>query len=297
MKTPTSMSTSADGMVRNLGDIRLTPSAFDQATADSEAFLFDEEEVLDDEGLGQSIGTIQGATDDVYYQTANYDFSIARFRFRGYEQNWQAGYVNGFRYNDAMRGRFNYSMFGGMTSSGIPQPHPPTSVSPRRATDSATSAWSEHPTPPTHPNMPRAGRKRILYQLQLHAARHDVRYATGLNRHGWAFTMSIIGRYAPEGVIEGTFYNSFGYFLSLQKVFNDKHSLNISTLGCAYAARHQRRLHPGRPTTSPARISTTPAGVSSTVRKRARGSWRVSIPRLLSTGYGSRRWVPWSTPA
>ena len=97
-----------DGMVRNLGDIRLTPSAFDQATADSEAFLFDEEEVLDDEGLGQSIGTIQGATDDVYYQTANYDFSIARFRFRGYEQNWQAGYVNGFRYNDAMRGRWRY---------------------------------------------------------------------------------------------------------------------------------------------------------------------------------------------
>ena len=35
----------------------------------------------------------------------------------------------------------------------------------------------------------------------------------------------------PEGVIEGTFYNSFGYFLSLQKVFNDKHSINLTTWG------------------------------------------------------------------
>ncbi len=218
-----------DGMVRNLGDIRLTPSAFDQATADSEAFLFDEEEVLDDEGLGQSIGTIQGATDDVYYQTANYDFSIARFRFRGYEQNWQAGYVNGFRYNDAMRGRFNYSMFGGMTSSAFRN----------RTTDIglASSGYgfgdlggASNYT--TYASEYAPGWKgNVSYTNSNYMLRAMLQYATGLNKHGWAFTMSIIGRYAPEGVIEGTFYNSFGYFLSLQKVFNDKHSLNISTWG------------------------------------------------------------------
>jgi len=32
-------------------------------------------------------------------------------------------------------------------------------------------------------------------------------------------------------VIKGTFYNSLGYSLSLQKVFNDKHSINLTTWG------------------------------------------------------------------
>ncbi len=41
-----------------------------------------------------------------------------------------------------------------------------------------------------------------------------MQYSTGANKHGWAFSASIIGRYAPEGAIKGTFYNSLGYSLS-----------------------------------------------------------------------------------
>ena len=191
-----------DGMVRNLGDIRLTRFRVRPGHRRLRAFLFDEEEVLDDEGLGQSIGTIRGATDDVYYQTANYDFSIARFRFRGYEQNWQAGYVNGFRYNDAMRGRFNYSMFGGMTSSAFRNPH-------HRHRSRLVGLRIRRPpaeraaTPPTHPNMPRAGKETYPIPTPRYMLRAMMQYATGLNRHGWAFTMSIIGRYAPEGCDRG----------------------------------------------------------------------------------------------
>ena len=81
----------ADGLMKNLGDIKLTPAGFTAPTPDSDAFLFDEEELLDDEGIGQSVGTIQGATDDIYYQAANYKFSTMRFRMRGYDQNWQTG--------------------------------------------------------------------------------------------------------------------------------------------------------------------------------------------------------------
>ena len=56
-------------------------------------------------------------------------------------------------------------------------------------------------------------------------------YSTGLNSKGWAFSTSIIGRYAPEGIIEGTFYNSLGLQFSLQKVFNEHHSLNLTAWG------------------------------------------------------------------
>lgn len=56
-------------------------------------------------------------------------------------------------------------------------------------------------------------------------------YSTGLLKNGWAFTGSLGYRWANEGVIEGTFYNAFSYFLAAEKVFNDKHSLSIATWG------------------------------------------------------------------
>lgn len=221
--------TLTDGMTRNLGDIKMTPAGFTASPLDSDDFLFDEEELLDDEGIGQSIGTIQGATDDIYYQAANYDFSTMRFRMRGYDQNWQTGYVNGFNMNDAMRGRFNFSMFGGMTSSAfrnrtteIGQAVAPYGYGSIGGSNNVTTYASEYAP---------GWRGNLSYTNSNYMLRAMLQYATGLNKHGWAFTASIIGRYAPEGVIEGTFYNSFGYFLSLQKVFNDKHSLNLSTWG------------------------------------------------------------------
>lgn len=217
------------GQISNLGEIKLDPSGFEQGKLDSDNLLFDEEDILEDEGTGQNIGTIQGATDDIYYQQANYNFSAMRFRMRGLDQNWQAGYVNGFNFNDAMRGRFNYSQFGGMTSSAFRS----------RTTDIGLSAASYgfgdvggSTNMTTYASEYAPGwRGNVSYTNSNYMLRAMLSYATGVNKHGWAFSASIIGRYAPEGVIEGTFYNSFGYALSLQKIFNDKHSLNISTWG------------------------------------------------------------------
>lgn len=217
------------GMVKNIGDVKLDPAGFEASALDSDNFLFNEEELLDDEGIGQSVGTIQGATDDVYYQAANYKFSTVRFRMRGFDQHWQAGYINGFNFNDAMRGRFNYSQFGGMTSSAFRNKTTDIGLAPASygfgdvgGSTNVTTYASEYAP---------GWKGNVSYTNSNYMLRAMLQYATGLNKHGWAFTASIIGRYALEGVIEGTFYNSFGYFLSLQKVFNDHHSLNISTWG------------------------------------------------------------------
>ena len=218
-----------NGIVRNIGDIKLTPSGGDNEAFNSDSFLFDEEDILDDEGASQSVGTIQGATDDIYYQAANYDFSLARFRWRGYDSNWSAGYINGFNFNDAMRGRFNYSGLGGMTSGAFRN----------RTTDIGMDAASYGygniggaSNYTTYASEYAPGfRGNLSYTNSSYMLRAMLQYSTGLNRNGWAFSANIIGRYAPEGVIEGTFYNSLGLALSLQKVFNDKHSLNLSAWG------------------------------------------------------------------
>ena len=56
-------------------------------------------------------------------------------------------------------------------------------------------------------------------------------YSTGLSKNGWAFTISGIGRYSKEGVIDGTFYNSGGLFLSLEKVLDKHNSLTLTAFG------------------------------------------------------------------
>ena len=56
-------------------------------------------------------------------------------------------------------------------------------------------------------------------------------HSTGLMNNGWAFTGSAVWRWAKEGIIEGTFYNSWGYFLSAEKMINDRHSISLATYG------------------------------------------------------------------
>ena len=224
--------TITDGVVKNLGDIKLTPSA--QSMLDNYEFVQDENEMLDDEGNGQAVGSIQGATDNIYYQATNYDFSTMRFRYRGYDQNWNTGYINGFNFNDAMRGRFNFSGLGGMTSTAFRS----------RSTDIGLEAASYgygnlggSSNFTTYASEYAPGTKASLaYTNSNYKMRAMMQYSTGLSATGWAFSTSLIGRYAPEGVIEGTWYNSLGLQMSLQKVFNDQHSLNLT----AWAAPTQR---------------------------------------------------------
>lgn len=56
-------------------------------------------------------------------------------------------------------------------------------------------------------------------------------YSTGISKDGWGLTVSAIGRWSNEGIIEGTFYKSAGLFLSLEKVFNQANSLTLTAYG------------------------------------------------------------------
>ena len=218
-----------DGMVRDLGQVKLSPAGFDAPEEDSDSYLFEEQEILDDEGMGQGIGTIQGANDNIYYQAANYNFSVARFRLRGYLNSWTGGYVNGFNYNDAMRGMFNYSMMGGMTSSAFRNRTTELGLAPASYGYSNLGGSSNFTTYASEyaPGF----RGNISYTNSNYMLRAMLQYSSGVNKHGWAFSAAVIGRWSDEGVIDGTFYNSLGYFFSVQKIFNEHHSLNLSTWG------------------------------------------------------------------
>ena len=99
-------------------NIKVTMKAIEDADYFSdEDFVINEAELEDEEGASQSVSTLAGASDNVYYNAASYDFSLMRFRMRGYDSEYSDTYINGVNFNDATRGRFNYSMIGGMNTA------------------------------------------------------------------------------------------------------------------------------------------------------------------------------------
>ena len=218
-------------VVKDLGKVPMAVSGYDTSLLDSDNFLFDEEQIMADDGVNQSVGTIQGATDDIFYQAASYRFSIKRYRFRGLNSSWQEGYINGFNYNDPVRGQFNYSGLGGMTSSAFR--NKTTDIGLAAANYGFGSLGGSNLYTTYASEYAPGFRGNLTYTNGNTMLRAMLQYNTGLSRNGWAFSASVIGRYTPEGVTaqKGIWYNSFGYALSLEKVFNDQHRLNISTWG------------------------------------------------------------------
>lgn len=216
-------------IVRNYDVLKMSPSGYDNPALNSDNFIFDEDQINDDESAQQTVGTIQGATDDIFYQAAGYQYSTVRYRFRGLDNSWQQGYINGVDYNDAMRGVFNFSGLGGMTSTAFRNKSTEIGL--------GSSAYgyggvngSQNFTTFASQYAP-GFRGSLAYTNSNYMMRAMLQYSTGLMRNGWAVTASVIGRYAPEGVVKGTWYNSIGYLLSVQKIFNDQHSLNLTTWG------------------------------------------------------------------
>lgn len=218
------------GTVRDLGQIKITPTGYDDESFNANTdYIFDEMDLMDDDSSNQSVATIQGANDNVYYQNASWNFQPMYFRMRGYNSEMQKGYINGMEFNDVRSGRFNWSGLGGMTSTafrnktvGIGTEAVSFGFGGLGGATNYTTYASEYAP---------GFRGMATYQNSDYMLRAGLQYNSGLNKNGWAWSATLMGRYAPEGVVEGTFYNSLAYALSVQKVFNDKHSINITTWG------------------------------------------------------------------
>ncbi len=196
---------------------------------DNADMLFDEQAMEDEEGNTQTISALTGAADDVYYSTASYNFGPMYFRYRGYDSRYQQVYLNGISFNDVIRGRFNFSTLLGMTSRAFRNKTTTLGMS---AADFGFGGLGGSVNYNTQASSYAPGfYGTASYTNSNYMIRAMGIYSTGLMKNGWAVTVSGIGRWADEGVIEGTFYNSFGLFASAEKVFNPNHSLSITAFG------------------------------------------------------------------
>lgn len=211
----------------DLGELKVRMQI--NAGADEGAvFVFSENQIDEDENQSNTTANLMGASDDIYIRTSSFSYSPMRFNLRGYSPEYSATYINGVSFNDGERGRFNYSMLGGMNSlfkqKDIANYSDASSFgfgAVGGSTNIMTNASQYAP----------GGSVSLAATNRAYVLRGMATYSTGLMQNGWAFTGGLIYRWSKEGAWDGTFYNSWGYFFGAEKVFNDRHSLSLTTFG------------------------------------------------------------------
>ena len=195
---------------------------------DNSDFTFTESQLDDDADAAQTVSSIVSASNDPFLSEVGYRFSPSRFRVRAYDNMYAQEYMNGLLLNDAERGNFSYSMIGGMNDATRNQESADgyefnnftyAEIGGATNVNTRASAFAQG----DKFTMSATNRNYVLRGMYTHA--------TGWLPSGWAFAGTVGYRWAKEGVIEGTFYNSFSYILSAEKKFNDQHSLALVTFG------------------------------------------------------------------
>ncbi|MBQ2121597.1 MAG: TonB-dependent receptor, partial [Bacteroidaceae bacterium] len=179
-----------------------------QTQSDEFDFTFSEAQLDEDNDAAQTVSSIVAAKDDYFLSEVGYRFSPMRYRVRAYDNKYSQTLMNGVVLNDAERGSFSYGMIGGMNDAV------------RNQEGVAEFGYNNFTLPGiggatsinTRASQFAEGSKLALSGTNRnYVARGMFTYATGLMPSGWALAGSVGYRWAKEGVIEGTFYNSFSY--------------------------------------------------------------------------------------
>jgi len=178
----------------------------------------------DNSGSENTAGLLQ-ASRDVFQQAAAFNWGQARFKIRGLDNQYGTTMINGVSMNKLYDGRPQWSNWGGLNDATRNQEF---------TMGSAPSDYTFGNILGTQEINTRASLFRPGTRLSYAGAntnyswRAMATYASGMNRKGWAYLVSASRRWAQEGHFEGTDYDANSAFISVEKKFNDVHSLNFS---------------------------------------------------------------------
>jgi hypothetical protein len=215
-------------IVNDLGVIELKADAQDEVKQEIVLQMSETELNTDESRSSQTVSGALASKGDVYSSQTNFAFSPMRFRTRGYDQNFESTYINGIHFNGLERESFNYSSLGGLNDAFRNQEEVNGIAANSFSYGNLGSATNIN----TKASAFAAGSKAsFAYTNRAYKLRGQYTYATGLMKNGWAFAASGVVRWADKGIVDGTFYQSAGYFLSAEKVINKQHSLSLVTFG------------------------------------------------------------------
>lgn len=213
---------------KDLGEIKLE---YNPSQMDVGRITLTDGDLSTDEGssVGQTgIGLLQSSR-DVFSRTAAFELGAYWFRPRGTDNRYNNIMFNGIPMTKSTTGRPDFGNWGGLNNV-IRYPH-------ELAENNTVSDYSFSNLGGTTYYDTRASNYRkginLSYSFSNRTYQHRVMatYSTGMLPSGWAFTVSGSRRWMEEGVIDGTYNDSYAYFASIEKKLSDKHRINLTAFG------------------------------------------------------------------
>lgn len=180
----------------------------------------------DNSGSDNTAGLLQ-ASRDAFQQSAAFNWGQARFRIRGLDNENATTMINGVVMNKIYDGRPQWSNWGGLNDATRNQEFTMGSA-PSDYTFGGILGTQEINT---RASIYRPGSRVSFSGTNTNYSWRTMgTHASGMDKDGWAFVVSASRRWAQEGYFEGTDYSANSIFASVEKKFNDKHSLNFTSI-------------------------------------------------------------------
>ncbi len=193
---------------------------------DNSLISLSEDDLSDDEAGGaDNVAGILQSSKDTYQRAVAFNFGQVWFKERGYDSSYGQVSFNGMPMNKISNNRPQWSDWGGLNDVLRNQEF----TNGLAASESTFGNVLGTTNFITRASQYREGGKAsYAFTNSNYDGRIMASYNTGLMENGWALSVLGSRRYAQEGYMEGSSYNAWGGFLAVEKVLNDKHSVNFT---------------------------------------------------------------------
>jgi hypothetical protein len=191
-----------------------------------------EADLFDNADLETASGLLQ-ATRDVFLSRAAFDFSQVYFKVRGYDSNEGRVLINGIPMNRIWDGRPQWNNWGGLNDVTRNQ-ELNYGLSP---SENSFGGLLGNTFIDMSPTMARPGlRISAAASNRTYTNRVMASYHSGVSKKGLAYSLSVSGRGAREGFVDGTPYKAYSIFAAVDYTISPLHTLGITMIN-AYNSR------------------------------------------------------------
>ena len=211
------------GATIDLGRIMLYKDIIEEQ--DLSLITITDDELNDDASAADNISGLLQASKDIFLRSAAFEFSSSFFRIKGLDSGNGKVLINGIEMNKIYDGRAQWSNWGGLNDVLRNQEFS-NGLSPSYFTFGGVLGSANMNT---RASKQRPG-TRISYSSSNRSYEHRAMatHTTGISKKGWSMTFSGSRRAGNEGFNDGTSYNAYSLFASVEKKINDKHSINFT---------------------------------------------------------------------
>nr|WP_299340226.1 TonB-dependent receptor [Allomuricauda sp.] len=180
----------------------------------------------DEETFAISSGLLQSSR-DIFLRRAAFDFGQAFFKVKGYDSRNGKVTINGLEMNKFFDGRAQWNNWGGLNDVLRNQQFTPG----LSMNTFSFGGILGNTNMDTRPSGLRPGfRLSSSFSNRSYRGRAMVTYNSGMGEKGLAYTISSSRRWANEGFLEGTLYDAYSFFGSLEYKANEENTFLLTAI-------------------------------------------------------------------